>query len=166
MSKTGLSEDGGINFSRKRNFDEKPDKEPYGLAEPKEEVEEPKRLDIEELLRQERLNAQLAKAKTINYSGFAFNGGSIVGLLFVIDNFIFDPTTLELLEMMFNKTLGLDIDFPNIINLMQEYKTQLIGACISMQTMLMGYKDTVQKMKDRGNESFTSVLNEELGKII
>ena len=68
--------------------------------------------------------------------------------------------------MMFNKTLGLDIDFPNIINLMQEYKAQLIGACISMQTMLMGYKDTVQKMRDRGNESFISVLNEEVGKVI
>jgi len=155
---SGLNKDGGINFGRKRNFDVK--------EEPEEKIEEPKRLDTEDLLKQERLNAQLAKAKTINYSGFAVNGGSIVGLLFVIDNFIFDPTTLELLEMMFNKTLGLDIDFPNIISLMQEYKAQLIGACISMQTMLMGYKDTVQKMKDRGNESFTSVLNEELGKII
>ena len=154
----GLNKDGGINFSRKRNFDDK--------KEPEEKPEEPKRPDVEDLLKQERLNAQLVKAKTINYSGFAVNGGSIVGLLFVIDNFIFDPTTLELLDMMFNKTLGLDIDFLNIINLMQEYKTQLIGACISMQTMLMGYKDTVQKMRDRGNESFTSVLNEELGKII
>ena len=162
----GLDKEGGISFGRKLNETDK--KKPYGLAEPKDEVdvEEPKRLDTEDLLKQERLNAQLSKAKTINYSGFAFNGGSIVGLLFVIDNFIFDPTTLELLDMMFNKTLGLDIDFPNIINLMQEYKTQLIGACISMQTMLMGYKDTVQKMRDRGNESFTSVLNEELGKVI
>ena len=157
MSK-GLNKDGGINFGRKRNFDVK--------EEPEEKIEEPKRLDTEELLKQERLNAQLVKAKRINYSGFAFNGGSIVGLLFVIDNFIFDPTTLELLEMIFNKTLGLDIDFPNIISLMQEYKAQLIGACISFQTMLMGYKDTVQKQKDRGNESFFSVLNDEVGKII
>ena len=155
---SGLSKDGGINFGRKRNFDVK--------EEPEEKIEEPKRLDTEDLLKQERLNAQLAKAKTINYSGFAVNGGSIVGLLFVVDNFIFDPTTLELLEMIFNKTLGLNIDFLNIINLMQEYKARLIGACISMQTMLMGYKDTVQKMKDRGNESFAEVLNEELGKVI
>ena len=155
---SGLSKDGGINFSRKTNSDDK--------KEPEEKIEEPKRLDTEDLLKQERLNAQLAKAKTINYSGFAFNGGSIIGLLFVVVNFIFDPTTLDLLEMMFNKTLGLDIDFPNIINLMQEYKAQLIGACISMQTMLMGYKDTVQKQKDRGNESFFSVLNEEVGKVI
>ena len=155
---SGLSKDGGINFSRKTNSDDK--------KEPEEKIEEPKRLDTEDLLKQERLNAQLAKAKTINYSGFAVNGGSIVGLLFVIDNFIFDPTTLELLEMMFNKTLGLDIDFPNIIKLMQEYKAQLIGTCISFQTMLIGYKDTVQKQKDRGNESFFSVLNEEVGKVI
>ena len=165
MSKTGLSEDGGINFSRKTNFDEKPKKEPYGLAEPKEEVEEPKRLDIEELLRQERLNAQLAKAKAINYSGFAVNGGSIVGLLFFIDSFIFDPTTLEMLDMIFNKTFGLSIDFPNIVNILQEYKAQLIGACISLQTMLMGYKDTCQKMKDRDTESFMQVINEELEKV-
>ena len=155
---SGLSKDGGINFSRKRNFDVKEELE--------EKIEEPKRLDTEELLKQERLNAQLVKAKTINYSGFALNGGSIVGLLFVIDNFIFDPTTLELLEMIFNKTLGLDIDFPNVINMLQEYKAQLIGTCISFQTMLIGYKDTVQKQKDRGNESFFSVLNEEVGKVI
>ena len=159
----GLNKDGGINFQRKTNFGEK-EKEPEEKT--KEEVKEERNIDVKELAKAERLNAKLAKAKTINYSGFAVNGGSIVGLLFVIDNFIFDPTTLELLDMMFNKTLGLNIDFPNIINLMQEYKTQLIGACISMQTMLMSYKDTVQKMRDRGNESFTSVLNEELGKVI
>jgi len=114
----GLNKDGGINFSRKRNFDDK--------KEPEEKPEEPKRPDVEDLLKQERLNAQLVKAKTINYSGFAVNGGSIVGLLFVIDNFIFDPTTLELLEMIFNKTLGLNIDFLNIINLMQEYRHSLL----------------------------------------
>ena len=134
----GLDKDGGISFGKK--------KKPYGLADKKieKEAEEPKRLDTEELLRQERLNAQLVKAKTINYSGFALNGGSIVGLLFVIDNFIFDDSTLELLEMI-NTTFNLEINFVGIIGLMQEYKAQLIGACISMQTMLMGYKDTCQK---------------------
>ena len=68
--------------------------------------------------------------------------------------------------MIFNKTLGLDVDFPNIIKLIQEYKAQLISSCIGIQTMLVGYKDTVQKMRDRGNESFISVLNEEVGKVI
>ena len=153
----GLDKEGGISFSKKN-------KKPYGLAEPKEEIEEPKRLDTEELLRQERLNAQLSKAKTINYSGFALNGGSIVGLLFVIDNFVFDPTTLELLEMI-NTTFNLEINFVGIIKLLQEYKAQLIGACISFQTMLVGYKDTCQKMKDRDTESFMEVVNDELHKI-
>ena len=153
----GLDKDGGISFSKKN-------KKPYGLAEPKEEIEEAKRLDTEELLRQERLNAQLSKAKTINYSGFALNGWSIVGLLFVIDNFVFDPNTLDMLEMI-NTTFNLDINFSGIIELLQEYKAQLIGACISIQTMLMGYKDTCQKMKDRDTESFMEVINEELDKI-
>ena len=156
----GLDKDGGISFSKKK-------KEPYGLAtpkEPEEEIQEAKRLDTEELLRQERLNAQLVKAKTINYSGFALNGGSIVGLLFVVDNFVFDPSTLELLEMI-NTTFNLEINFVGIISLLQEYKAQLIGACISMQTMLVGYKDTCQKMKDRDTESFMEVVNDELSKI-
>ena len=153
----GLNKDGGISFSKKN-------KKPYGLAEPKEEVEEPKRLDTEELLRQERLNAQLSKAKAINYSGFALNGGSIVGLLFVIDNFIFDDSTLELLEMI-NTTFNLEINFVGIIELLQEYKAQLIGACISFQTMLVGYKDMCQKAKDRDCDSLYEVFSEELEKV-
>ena len=152
----GLNEDGGINFGRKRNFDVK--------EEIEEKVEEPKRLDTEELLRQEKLNAQLVKAKTINYSGFAVNGGSIVGLLFVIDNFVFSPSTLDMLEMI-NTTFNLDIDFVGIIDLMQEYKAQLIGACMSFQTMLLGYKDICQKAKDRDCDSLYQVFNEELDKI-
>ena len=154
----GLDKDGGISFGKK--------KKPYGLADKKieKEAEEPKRLDTEELLRQERLNAQLSKAKTINYSGFALNGGSIVGLLFVVDNFVFSANTLDMLEMI-NTTFNLNIDFPNLISLLQEYKAQLIGACISMQTALMGYKDTCQKMKDRDTESFMDVINEELEKV-
>jgi hypothetical protein len=31
--------------------------------------------------------------------------------------------------------------------------------------MIMGYKDMVQKMKERGNESLYEVMNEELEKI-
>ena len=156
MSK-GLNKDGGINFGRKRNFDVK--------EEPEEKIEEPKRLDTEELLKQERLNAQLAKAKTINYSGFAFNGGSIVGLLFVIDNFVFSPSTLDMLEMI-NTTFNLEINFVGIIDLMQQYKTELIGACMSLQTMLLGYKDICQKAKDRDCDSLYQVLNEEIGNVI
>ena len=161
----GLNKDGGISFSNK--LKEEPKKEAYGISidEPEEEIEAPRNLDTEELLRRERLNAQLSKAKGINYSGFAVNGGSIVGLLFFIDSFIFDPNTLEMLDLIFNKTLGLEVDFPNIIKLLQEYKAQLIGACISMQTMFMTYKDTCQKMLDRDTESFMEVINDELGKV-
>ena len=152
----GLDKDGGISFGRKTNFDEK---------KSEEKVEEVKRSDVKELLKQEKLGAQLVKAKRINYSGVALNGGSIVSLLFFIDSFVFDPATLELLELMFNKTLGLEIDFPNIIKLLQEYKAQLIGACMSFQTMLLGYKDICQKDKDRDCDSLYQVLNEELEKI-
>ena len=34
-----------------------------------------------------------------------------------------------------------------------------------MQTALVGYKDTCQKMKDRDTESFMEVINEELEKV-
>ena len=158
----GLNKDGGIDFSRKR--DEK--KKPYGLADKKveEEIPEPKRLDTEELLRQERLNAQLSKAKTINYSGFALNGGSIVGLLFVVDNFVFSANTLDMLEMI-NTTFNLEINFVGIIDLLQQYKAELIGACMSFQTMLVGYKDMCQKAKDRDCDSLYEVFSEELEKV-
>ena len=55
--------------------------------------------------------------------------------------------------------------FEKIINVLQEYKAQLIGFFISIQTMIMGYKDTCQKMKDRDTEDFMEVINDELGKI-
>ena len=161
----GLDKDGGISFGRKLNYG-KDKEETDNTEQNEEEIEKLRQLDKAELLRKERLNAQLLKAKTINYSGMAFNGGSIVGLLFVVDNFIFDPTTLELLELMFNKTLGLEIDFLNIISLMQEYKAQLIGASISFQAMLMSYKDMCQKAKDRDCDSLYEVFNEEIGKVI
>ena len=153
---SGLSKDGGINFGRKRNFDDKEKVE--------EVVEEPTRLDTKELLRQEKLSKQLATAKTVSYSGFAFNGGSIIGLLFVIDNFVFSPSTLGMLEMI-NTAFNLNIDFVGIIDLMQQYKAQLIGACMSLQTMLLGYKDMCQKAKERDCDSLYQVFNEELDKI-
>ena len=59
----------------------------------------------------------------------------------------------------------MNINFEQIIATIQGYKAQIIGLAVSSQTMLMGYKDTVQKMKDRGDESFTNILNEELEKV-
>ena len=151
----GLQKDGGINFGRKKNF-ENPKKEPYGLGE----VEEPV---IEESEKDKRLNAKLSKAKGINYSGFAVNGTTIIGALFYLDSLLLNPDTLSTLNTV-NDIFDADINFEQIIATIQGYKAQIIGVAISSQTMLMGYKDTVQKMKDRGNESFVDVLNEELAK--
>ena len=167
---SGLNKDGGISFERKKNFGEKKKNDiPEGMFSRKpedkvEEIEKPIKVDTEQLLRQERLNAKLRKAKGIQAGGLAFNGGSIVGLLFAIDTFVFNPSTLESLQLI-NETFGLNINFEGIVILLQEYKAQIIGLCISSQTMIMGYKDTVQKMKDRDTESFMEVVNDELGKI-
>ena len=170
MSKDGLDKDGGINFSRKLNFDvkddEKPKKKPYGIAEPgEEEVKEPRNVDIKELAKDERLNAKLRKAKGINYSGAAVNGTTIIGALFYLDSLLLDPNTVDTLNMI-NEMFSTDINFEQIIATIQGYKAQIIGFAVSSQTMILGYKDTVQKMKDRGNESFTEVFSEELGKVI
>ena len=158
----GLDKSGGISFSRKPKEKEK---KPYGLTEPEEEVKKPRNVDIKELAKNERLNAKLRKAKGINYSGAAINGTTIIGALFYLDSLLLNPDFVDNLNII-NDMFDLNINFEQIIATIQGYKAQIIGFAISSQTMLMGYKDTVQKMKDRGNESFTEVLNEELGKVI
>ena len=159
----GLNKDGGINFERKRNFETK--KEPYGINidEPQEEPKEERNLDAKELAKAERLNAKLRKAKGIQAGGFALNGGSIVALLFYIDSLLLDPATVDTLNII-NDMTGSNIDFESMIATIQGYKAQIIGFAVSSQTMIIGYKDIVQKMKDRGDESFYNVLNEELEK--
>ena len=160
----GLDKDGGISFERKpKMFSRKPPDNPDEESEEKL-GEKPRQLDKEELLRQERLNVKLRKAKGIQAGGFAVNGGSILGVLFALDRFVFNPSTLETLQLI-NDTFGLSIDFEKIISTLQEHKAQLIGFFISIQTFIMAYKDTCQKMKDRDNESFYEVMNEELEKI-
>ena len=161
----GLDKDGGISFSRKSKEE---NKKPYGLAESKEDIkieaEEPKRLDTEELLRQERLDAQLSKAKKINYSGYGVNGATIIGSLFYMDSLLMSPDVMDSLNMI-NKMFGLEIDFEGIITIIQQWKAEIIGACISFQTMLIGYKDTCQKAKDRDCDSLYQVFSEELEKV-
>ena len=152
----GLDKDGGISFGRKKDDVKK---------KVEEEAKEPRNEDIQELAKAERLNAKLAKAKGINYSGFALNGSTIIGALFYLDSLLVNPDTVDNLNMI-NDMLDTNINFEQIIATIQGYKAQIVGFAVSSQTMLMGYKDTVQKMKDRGNESFTNVLNEELGKVI
>ena len=172
---SGLNKDGGISFERKRNFGSKKRSDvPEGMfsRRPEDKVEEKIQEPVvqdrprsaEELAKAERLNAKLRKAKGIQAGGFAFNGGSIIAVLFYIDSLLVNPDTVNTLNI-FNEIIGTNIDFESIIEAIQSYKAQIIGFAVSSQTMIMGYKDTVQKMKERGNESFYSVLNEELEKI-
>ena len=164
----GLNKDGGISFDRKRNFGDKK-KEPKMFSRRpgekiEEEVEEPKKernLDAKELAKAERLNAKLAQAKGINYSGFAINGSTIIGAMFYLDSLLLDPTTVDTLNLI-NDMFSTDINFEQIIATIQGYKAQIVGFAISSQAMIMQYKSTVQQMKDKGNESFYEVFNEEL----
>ena len=161
---SGLDKSGGISFSRKPKAKEK---EPYGSAEPKEieeEVEEPKRIDTEELLKSERLNAKLSQAKGIQGSGFAINGSVVIGAAFYLDSLLLNPDFVANLNMI-NDVFGLEIDFEKAIAMIQEWKAQIIGFAVSSQAMIMQYKSTVQQMKDKNNESFYEVFNEELEKI-
>ena len=152
----GLQQDGGISFSRKPKEKEK---------EPEKEIEEPKRLDTEELLKQERLNAKLSQAKRIQGGGFAINGSVLVGAFFYLDSLLLNPDFVANLNMI-NDMFGLEIDFEKIIATIQEWKTQIIGFATSSQLMIMQYKQTVQQMKETGNESFYDAFNKELGKVI
>ena len=170
--KGGLNKDGGISFTRKKNFDskKKPDV-PEGMfsRRPEDKVEEePEQPVIEErprsaaeMAKAERLNAKLAKAKGINYSGFAINGSTIIGAMFYLDSLLLDPTTVDTLNLI-NDMFSTDINFEQIIATIQGYKAQIVGFAISSQAMIMQYKSTVQQMKDKGNESFYEVFNEEL----
>ena len=170
----GLDKDGGISFTRKRNFESKEKSEvPDGMfsRRPEEKVEEEVQEPVvedrprsaEELSKAERLNAKLRKAKGIQAGGFALNGGSIIAMLFYIDSLLANPDTIDTLNLI-NEMTGANIDFETIVATIQGYKAQIIGFAVSSQSMIMGYKDIVQKMKDRGNESFYDVLNEELEK--
>ena len=176
-NKGGLNKDGGISFERKRNFgtkkksnlpegmfSRKPEDKIDEVEEKPEEPKEERNIDVKELAKMERLNAKLSNAKRIQAGGLAFNSTTIIGVLFYLDSLLIDPNTLVTLNNI-NDMFGMDIDFENMIAIIQGYKAQIIGMCISTQTMVMGYKDTVQKMKDRGNESFYEVMNEELEKI-
>ena len=155
----GLDKDGGISFGKQ--------KKPYGLAESKETeetVESVRNLDANDLAKAERLNAKLSTAKNINLAGFGINTSAIFSLLFYVDSLLVSPDTIVQLNMI-NEMFGLEIDFEGIITMIQDFKMQIIGLCVSSQTMILGYKVTVQKMKDRGNESFMEVFNEELDKV-
>ena len=163
----GLNKDGGISFSRKTNFGDKKKEPEMFSRRPEDKAEEPKKernIDVKELAKAERLNAKLAKAKGINYSGFAINGSTIIGAVFYLDSLLLDPATVDTLNII-NDMFDSDINFEQIIATIQGYKAQIVGFAISSQAMIMQYKSTVQQMKDKGNESFYEVFNEELERI-
>ena len=159
----GLNKDGGISFSKI--------KKPYGLAEPKEPeetqetVESVRNLDANDLAKAERLNAKLSTAKNINLAGFGINTSAIFSLLFYVDSLLVNPDTIVQLNMI-NEMFGLEIDFEGIIKMIQDFKMQIVGLCVSSQTFIYGYKDLVAKQAEQGNEDFMEVLNSELGKVI
>ena len=167
---SGLNKDGGISFSRKpKKRKDLPDgmfsRRPEDKVE--EEVEEPKQernIDVNELAKMERLGAKLSQAKRIQGGGFAINGSAIIGVLFYIDSLLIDPNTLDTLNNI-NDMFGLDVNFEQIIAIIQGYKAQIVGMCVTTQTMIMQYKSTVQKMKDEGNESFYEVFNKQLDEV-
>ena len=85
-------------------------------------------------------------------------------MLFYIDSLLLDPSTVETLNII-NDLADTDIDFEQIIARIQGYKAQIIGVCVTTQTMIMQYKNTVQKMKNEGNESFYDIFNKQLEEV-
>ena len=169
----GLNKDGGISFERKRNFDSKK-KEPEMFSrkvpdkpdeEPEEEIiEEPVVLDSESAARQARLEAKLNTAKAVNYSGFAFNGSSILVLLFGVHHFIMDPSTVELINLI-ETTFGIDIPYEQFVEIVELWKAQIMSLCGSVQVGFMAYQNTRQRMKDADTEDTWAFINEELEKL-
>ena len=167
----GLNKDGGINFSRKRNFEDKPKEENEDLSkyllgreiEEEPKVEEPE-IDEEYLARQERLEQKLKTAKTVNYSGFAVNGASIGVMLYGVHNVIMDPNTLELINLI-ETTFGIEIPYERFIELVEAWKTQLISMAGSIQVGFVYYQQTRQRMKNMDREDLFGFMNDELGKL-
>ena len=149
----------GINFTRKRNFEEK---------EPEPEVEEPvieeHEIDEEQLARQVRLEAKLKTAKKVNYSGFAVNGASIGVMLFGVHNVIMDPNTLELINLI-ETTFGIEIPYERFIELVEAWKAQLISMAGTIQVGFVYYQQTRQRMKNMDTEDTWAFMNEELNKL-
>ena len=152
----------GISFERKLNFGKE-----ECVEEAKVEPEKPKEpeIDHEYLARQARLEARLVTAKTVNYSGFAINGSTIIVILVGINNFIMDPNTLELINLI-EKTFGIKIPYEEFVELVELWKAQIMSLCGSVQMGFMYYQQTRQRMKDADTEDTWAFINEEFGKII
>lgn len=160
MDNKTLSE--GISFTNKRNWD----KDPKEVEEaPKPEPSRPKR-DIKQLIRQRELGKKLSTAKTINYSGFAFNGGSIFFILYGAQELALDPNTAESVEL-FNETFGTNLNYSKFVESVESWKVHLTTLLGSIQTFFMWYQGIRQKMKTLDSpKSFLAFVNDELGEIV
>lgn len=175
MSNKGLNKDGGISFERKRNFNSKEpemfsrkpeDKIQEEETETQEEGllnEQPRNLDKESLLRAERLAKAHNRAKQINYSGFAFNGGSIAMLFFGINNVLLDPETVSMVTTIEEMT-GINLHYNKVIEFIEKFKAQIISIFGSIQVLLGYYQELRGRMKNADREDTFAFINEELEK--
>ena len=168
----GLNKDGGISFTRKRNYDDKK-KEPEMFSrkapeesdeEVEEVVEEFESPDPEFLSRQARLDAKLLTAKKVNYSGFAVNGSSIVFMLFGLNSIATDPNTAELVNLI-NKVFKLNINYDAVVDVLEQFKAHIVACAGSVQLFLGYWQQTRRRMKEADTEDTWSFINEELGKL-
>lgn len=165
----GLNKDGGISFDRKRNFKPK-EPEMFSRKAPdksdKEEEkldEQPRNLDKESLLRAERLAQAHKRAKQINFSGFAVNGGSVAMLFFGINNILLDPETVGMVTTIEEMT-GVELHYDKIIEFIEKFKAQIISIFGSIQLMLGYYQQLRGRMKNADREDTFAFINEELGR--
>lgn len=164
MDNKALSE--GISFTSKRKWDKDSEKvEENSNPEPDEQTEAPKK-DIQQLLRQQYLGERLNQAKTINYSGFAVNGGSIFFILYGAHELALDANTIEAVAL-FNETFGTDFNYSKFVEIIEDWKVHLTTLAGSIQTFFMWYQSMRQKMKDLDTpKSFLSFVNKEFGEIV
>ena len=153
----GLNKDGGISFTRKKNFEDK-------VEEVEVEPEEPK-IDIEYEARQLRLSKKHKQAKVDNYSGLAVNGSSILDMLYGINNIMLSPDTIEFVNLI-ETTFNITIDYEKFTTLVEAWKTQIISICSSIQLLLGYYQQTRRRMKEMDREDLFGFVNDELAKII
>ncbi len=109
---------------------------------------------------------KLATAKTVNYSGFAVNGGSIFFVLYGAHELALDPNTAATVEL-FNETFGTDFNYSKFTETIEAWKVHITTLAGSIQTTFMWYQSMRQKMKDLDTpKSFLAFVNDELGEAL
>ena len=108
----------------------------------------------------------MATAKTVNYSGFAVNGGSIFFVLYGAHELALDPNTAATVEL-FNETFGTDFNYSKFTETIEAWKVHITTLAGSIQTTFMWYQSMRQKMKDLDTpKSFLAFVNDELGEVL